>query len=79
MMVDYHMWPWFERLPALQELTGEVMVDPKLFPKLQRWMEAMLKAPAVRESWLPASLHMQFMMSFATGTPNYDAGLTAPL
>ena len=79
MMVDYHMWPWFERLPALQQITGDVIVDPQLFPKMSRWMAAMLEEPAVRESWLPTSLHLQFFVSFATGTPNYDAGLTAAL
>ncbi|XP_006880015.1 PREDICTED: glutathione S-transferase omega-1 isoform X1 [Elephantulus edwardii] len=41
-MIDYLIWPWLERLEAL-ELTG--CVDHT--PKLQLWMAAMSKDPAV--------------------------------
>ena len=79
MMVDYHIWPWYERVPALEQITGVDFLPKERFPKLNRWMEAMLKEPAVQESWLPTSLHIQFMTSFATGSPHYDAGLSAQL
>ena len=75
MMVDYHIWPWYERIPALEEITGLEFIPKDRFPKLNRWMEAMLRNPAVQDSWLPKELHIDFFVSFATGTPHYDAGL----
>ena len=35
--------------------------------------------PAVKATWIPDDLHITFMMSFATGTPNYDAAFQAQL
>ena len=79
MMVDYHLWPWYERIPALEEITGETFLPKDKYPKLNRWIEAMLETPAVKDSWLPKSLHMEFFISFASGSPFYDAGLPAKL
>ncbi|NXP07903.1 GSTO1 transferase, partial [Thinocorus orbignyianus] len=42
-LLDYLIWPWFERLEALY-LTDCL----KHTPKLQRWMEAMKQDPAVK-------------------------------
>lgn len=79
MMVDYHIWPWYERIPALEEITQVEFLPQSQFPKLNRWIDAMLATPAVRDSWLPKSLHIDFFVSFATGTPDYDAGLPAAI
>ncbi|NXC44607.1 GSTO1 transferase, partial [Penelope pileata] len=42
-MIDYMIWPWFERLEAFQ-----LKDSLSHAPKLQRWMEAMREDPAVK-------------------------------
>ena len=75
-MVDYHMWPWFERLPALTEITGGVeLVSASSFPRLAAWMQAMWQTKPVKKTMMTTQLHVEFLTSYSTGEPAYDAGL----
>ena len=75
-LVDYHMWPWFERLPTLEEMSGGL--DPlQDCPKLRGWVKNMLNTEPVKQTQMPIHLHTEFLQSFATGYPAYDAGLNA--
>ena len=72
-LVDYYIWPWMERLPAMHAISG---LDPlENCPKLQQWTRDMLQTRPVKETAMPTDLHVEFLQSFATGSPSYDAGL----
>ncbi|RUS86113.1 hypothetical protein EGW08_006133 [Elysia chlorotica] len=76
-MIDFLLWPHFERLPALTVLTSNPRITPdsQHLPWLATWMEAMLQLPAVKATLQDTNAHAHFFASFGTGTPNYDYGL----
>lgn len=76
-MVDFLLWPHFERLPALTLLTYNTRItpDPERLPQLTVWMKEMLSLPAVQATWMDANAHAHFFASFGTGSPDYDFGL----
>lgn len=74
-MVDFHIWPWFERMPVMKELSGADMLPAARFPKLTQWTRKMLQVPAVQKTYLESKFHREFFYGLMTGTPNYDIGL----
>ena len=72
-MVDYYIWPWFERFPILAAMFSCDPVEP--FPHLQKWTERMKTDPAVMATELSPELHAGYFASFAAGKPNQDYGL----
>ena len=74
-MVDFHIWPWFERMPVLKDMTGYDLLPRDKFPKLIQWTKSMMELPAVKETYVGPKMHMEFFLSFMTGSPNYDIGL----
>ena len=46
-MLDYNMWPWFERTSASGIFQGKVMPEGK-YPNLRAWMNNMYKTDAVK-------------------------------
>ena len=66
-MVDYHLWPWFERLAAKPELLAP-------YPKLKGWVSEMQKLPAVQATCFSPELHLKFIESYLNGSPDYDLG-----
>lgn len=72
-MVDYMMWPWFERIPMLKVLGGDSFAVPKdRFPKLISWSLEMLKDPAVQTWAISPENHAKFMKTHQTGNPDFD-------
>jgi len=75
-MLDYMIWPWIERLPALKSLTSVDIFDfeaaKKENPKLENWRQAMKQDQAVQQAIVAAEVHKEFMESFLAGTPKYD-------
>ncbi|XP_030627047.1 glutathione S-transferase omega-1 [Chanos chanos] len=69
-MIDYMMWPWFERMETLQL---KHCLDQT--PDLAKWMERMLEDPAVEETMFSPEVHAVFYKSYVAGTPDYDYGL----
>ena len=74
-MVDYHVLPWFERMPAIQNLSDYNVLPPDKYPRLARWYKDIQKVPAVKETMLPTEWHMLFMTSLFMKDPQYDIGL----
>lgn len=76
-MVDFHCWPWFERLPVLKTLRS---YDPFVrLPNLSRWMEDMKHVPAVQKTYIPPEEHIQFVLSIMNKEPQYDFPVAAKI
>ncbi|XP_032047166.1 glutathione S-transferase omega-1 [Aythya fuligula] len=70
-MIDYMIWPWFERLEAF-ELTDSLSHAPKL----QRWMEAMKQDPAVQATMTDTQTFKNFLQLYLKNSPEAcDYGL----
>ncbi|XP_059803194.1 glutathione S-transferase omega-1-like isoform X1 [Hypanus sabinus] len=54
-MVDYMLWPWFERLEAF---SFSEFLDRT--PALRSWMQAMMKDPAVKATAIDTAAHRGF-------------------
>nr|KAG5702776.1 hypothetical protein BaRGS_003650 [Batillaria attramentaria] len=74
-MVDYMLWPWFERLPILAKVFPDADLSETNFPQLFAWTQTMLATPAVQETLFDVDTHLKFMMSSQAGKPDYDIGL----
>jgi pyrimidodiazepine synthase len=70
-MVDYMLWPWIERFPALKDYGYIFNADGK-FPKLAAWIEAMEADPAVKRIRLSDASLRQFLESSHRGQTVYD-------
>ena len=70
-MVDYMIWPWFERLPILSDIGYVFNADGK-FPKLAAWIEAMQADEAVKKIQVPIELATKYLQSYRKGAPEYD-------
>lgn len=69
-MIDYMMWPWFERLESYelkQCLDGT--------PELKKWTAQMSADKAVKATMHSLESHKVFKKSYAEGNPNFDYGL----
>ncbi|KAK0134429.1 Glutathione S-transferase omega-1 [Merluccius polli] len=69
-MIDYMMWPWFERLEAL-----ELKPCMDEMPELKKWTERMFEDPAVKDTMHSVDTYKAFYKSYNAGTPDYDYGL----
>lgn len=69
-MIDYMMWPWFERLEVL-ELTQ--CLDG--VPELKKWTQRMQEDPAVKACMHDKDTFKGFYQSYVAGKPDYDYGL----
>ena len=70
-MVDYMLWPWFERFPLLSNAGFEFNADGK-FPKLAAWIDAMEADDAVQKVKVPIEISKKFMETYRQGAPEYD-------
>ncbi|XP_039478846.1 glutathione S-transferase omega-1-like [Oreochromis aureus] len=69
-MIDYMMWPWFERLEVFEL---QHCLDGT--PELKMWTERMLEDPAVKATIHSIDAHKAFFKSYVEGKPDYDYGL----
>ena len=74
-MIDFHIWPWFERMELMRDLAGVNPWPESRYPKINAWVKTMKQLPAVKATYLEPALHARFFSSFAAGLPDYDAGL----
>lgn len=74
-MVDFMIWPWFERIPVLTIIAPEAEIDPNKFPHLSSWMKLMMELPAVQETYEEPTSHVHFFSTLRAGNPDYDYGL----
>ncbi|NWR03240.1 GSTO1 transferase, partial [Paradoxornis webbianus] len=70
-MVDYMIWPWFERLEPFQ------LKDAlNHTPKLQRWMEAMKEDPAIKAIITDPQTYKNYLELYLKNSPEAcDYGL----
>lgn len=72
-MVDYMIWPWFERYDMKKYLLGdEYEFEKERFPKLADWIGLMKDDPAVKVTYLDGETHAKFLRSRHSGNPDYD-------
>uniref|UniRef100_A0A672J6L5 Glutathione S-transferase omega n=1 Tax=Salarias fasciatus TaxID=181472 RepID=A0A672J6L5_SALFA len=69
-MIDYMMWPWFERLEVF-----DVTQCLDNAPELKKWIERMLEDQTVKASGHSVDTYKAFYKSYNDGTPNFDYGL----
>ncbi|KAM9364259.1 glutathione S-transferase omega-1-like [Pholidichthys leucotaenia] len=69
-MIDYMMWPWFERMEVF-----ELQHCLENTPELKKWMECMLEDPAVKATMISKDFQKAFHLSYLDGKPDYDYGL----
>jgi len=75
-MLDLHLWPWFERMPTLDKMTGVIVISADLFPKLTSWIAAMKTTPAVKATIFDDESHYNFVLPYVNKQPiDYDVGL----
>ena len=73
-LIDYSMWPWFERF-AFLKLLVEFELDATRFPKLSAYIERMKKLPAVKTTCTNIDDLNEFHKSFVANKPDYDINL----
>jgi hypothetical protein len=74
-MVDFHLWPFFERIPAICELLGADIYPINKYPLLNKWINAMEEVDAVKKARVANEFHKRYMLSSVEGTPCYDLEL----
>lgn len=78
-LIDFHLWPFFERFPMILQLTGSDLLPSARFPKLTAWVARLRggEVPAVKTATLGTDLHLKFMNSgYLKGEqPDYNVGL----
>lgn len=72
-MLDYMIWPWFERIDAFSIVAPDKFVVPAdRYGKLNEWKEAMMEDDAVKITYITPEIHAEFINSFKTGNASYD-------
>lgn len=74
-LIDFYLWPVFERIPALTTWDAKLTVDKSKFPNLAAWTEAIQQVPAVKATMKDKADYLRFFNSFASGNVDYDFGL----
>ncbi|KAF3420985.1 hypothetical protein E2986_05549 [Frieseomelitta varia] len=72
-MLDFMIWPWWERSDVIRVLYGDQFSIPRdKFKRLLEWKSAMKENPVVQASYLDTEVHAKYMRSRRAGTPQYD-------
>jgi hypothetical protein len=71
-MVDFHLWPFYERVPAVNEIFGFDILPTASLPRLHAWIAAMETVDAVKQCRTPNELLRRFLVSYQAGEPQYD-------
>lgn len=75
-MVDFMLWPWFERLPIVNIIVPETAINSSNYPLLASWIEHMREVPAVKATMFDVHAHAHFMKTLRVDkNPDYDYGL----
>lgn len=74
---DYMIWPWFERMPMLGEITDYEMSEDK-FPLMTAWVNRMWQDPAAQECKIDPKLFTDHYSKYRTGRPDFTIGMKKP-
>ena len=78
-ILDYMIWPWFERFRKLKSLTKDYDLDKERFPKLRNWICRMLQLPEVKSTRsIEEQIAEFYKVSLTNKEPDYDVGLVKP-
>lgn len=73
---DYMVWPFLERLEAMELLSGgRFSVRKDKHVKLTAYFDRMKKRPEVKIFYHTPERHMEYFLSSRNGSPNFDVGL----
>jgi len=67
-LVDFTFYPWFERLPALEQHAGFEL--PPALERLQRWREAVQSRASVRAIENPVSFYLERYRAYPRPAPS---------
>jgi len=71
--VDYMIWPWIERLSAVEILSDNKLgVTVDKYPKLAAYIDRMRSLPEIKAFLLDGTKHVKFIKSRLEGKVNYD-------
>nr|ADC35418.1 glutathione S-transferase [Pinctada fucata] len=71
-MVDFALWPWFERLGVITVIAPETDVTSEEYPHLSTWIARMMELPAVKKTYINPRGHINFFKTLREGNPDYD-------
>lgn len=71
-MVDYLIWPWFERILAMPAFAPECALDPKRFARVVKWIDLMEQDSAVKAYRISSEDFLEFRRSKLEGNTNYN-------
>jgi len=74
-LLDFVLWPWFERFYALTYINQDLKLPADRFPRLIAWQSAMCRLPAVKSCAIDTQSHAVYLQSTADKQPNYGYGL----
>lgn len=74
-MIDYMIWPWFERVEAITIAYNLKPLSHKRFSHIQQWMANMSHDGAVQSVMVRTEDHIGYLNSIKEQNPNYDFGL----
>lgn len=67
-MVDYMIWPWFERL----EIEIVLKSDNGRFKRILQWHKDMIEDPIVKKHYCNMDIHKKYIENFNKGIGDYD-------
>ncbi|RUS88874.1 hypothetical protein EGW08_003313 [Elysia chlorotica] len=70
---DYMIWPWFERMPMLTDIT-EFNLSALGCPRLVAWVDRMWKNPVVQHCKVDPQLMTQHYALYRKGRPDFTIG-----
>nr|XP_014088787.1 pyrimidodiazepine synthase-like isoform X1 [Bactrocera oleae] len=72
-MLDYMIWPWYERSAMLKYLLPEEYeLDKERFSKLIAWRDLMINDPAVKCHYVDGETHAKYMKARRENAHDYD-------
>ena len=72
-MLDFFLWPIFERFEVLRTIRGDKYTIPHdRFVHLFKWGTAMMMERSVKVWFLETEVHTRFMKTKLSGSPDYD-------
>ena len=63
-MVDYIIWPWFERFESMEHIKKSF--DETEVPTLKEWVKEMRTDPAVQACGMPTEWYIEYIKQYLT-------------
>lgn len=69
-MVDFMIWPWFERLPILKSAIN-FDINAEKFPKMTAWVNRMQELPTIKKIWIKPESYIKYFSGYPSNL-DYD-------